>query len=71
MPKAKATQGGTKQVTISKFFAPKQGCIKQVNGVQIVTDEDDDTADGNEVMVKFSVVLFINCIYCTSHQKAD
>ena len=47
MPKVKPTQGGTKQVTISKFFAPKQGPTKLPNGVQIVTDEDE--IDGNEV----------------------
>ncbi|KAL8616653.1 hypothetical protein ACOMHN_031635 [Nucella lapillus] len=43
MPKGKAAAtSGRKQVTISKFFAPKQGPIKQSNGVQIVTDEDDE-----------------------------
>ena len=49
MPKARTAQGGAKQVTISKFFAPKQGPTKLPNGVQIVTDEEEDAVGGNEV----------------------
>ncbi|KAK7115963.1 DNA mismatch repair protein Msh3-like [Littorina saxatilis] len=52
MPKAKpAPQAqASKQVTISKFFAPKQGSLKPPNGngVQIVTDEEDVVTNGSE-----------------------
>ncbi|XP_076444130.1 DNA mismatch repair protein Msh3-like [Babylonia areolata] len=47
MPKTKPAPVGTKQVTISKFFAPKPGAVKQANGVQIVTDDDDEITSAN------------------------
>jgi hypothetical protein len=53
-PKAKSNQGSSKQVTISKFFAPKAE-PRCPNGVEIVTDADDE----NVSCIHFGVCIYI------------